>query len=322
MAKHRKADRGENGETLEANGERRHRIDDGVPPEIAPEEDFPPIRTDQGVFDLDDPVLPDWIADRALRSGGYPYSRQMPHKLYDPALEALQVELVKLQKWINRTGTRLVILFEGRDTAGKGSAIFAFRRYLNPRSARLVALAKPSDIERGQWYFQRYVAELPTAGELTMFDRSWYNRAGVETVMGFCTREELKIFLRQAPALEASLVESGIFLIKFWLDIGREMQLKRFHARRHDPLKIWKLSPIDAAAMQRWSDYSFARDQMLAATHTPRTPWTIVRANDRRRGWLAVMRHVLQQFEYAGKDEALVNQIDRKIIGPRLRLAP
>jgi polyphosphate kinase 2 len=285
-----------------------------VPVVLIPEVDSPRLVTKQGSFDLDDPVLPDWVEREALKSGGYPYDDTMKDKLYEEELETLQVELVKLQHHAGKTGLRIVIVFEGRDAAGKGGAIFALRQYLNPRSARIVALPKPSEAEAGQWYFQRYVAHMPTAGEIVLFDRSWYNRGGVEPVMGFCTPAQCRIFLKQAPAFEKMLVEAGIVLFKFWLDIGRAMQLKQFHQRRHDPLKIWKLSPMDYAAMAKWDAYTAARDEMLAATHTKTAPWTFVRTNDKKRGRLAVIRHVLGALDYAGKDKKAIGKADPLIL--------
>jgi polyphosphate kinase 2 len=218
-------------------------------------------------FDLDDPKLPRAIKEAALGSDGYPYSEKLDKDVYADELRVLQVELVKLLAWQGDTGARSVLLFEGRDASGKGGLIKAVREHLNPRHARIVALAAPSDRERGQWYFQRYVAELPAAGEMVLFDRSWYNRAVVEPVMGFCTPEQTERFLAEAPLFERMLVDDGIQLFKFWLTIGREMQLKRFHDRRHDPLKVWKISPVDLAAMEKWDDFTAARDRMFAATH-------------------------------------------------------
>jgi polyphosphate kinase 2 len=207
-------------------------------------------------FDLDDPELPAWIEDAAMTSGGYPYDEALKRKPYKKELAALQLELLKLETHIERTGGRLIVLFEGRDASGKGSCISRFLERLNPRHARSVALTKPTETERGQWYFQRYVANLPTKRDIVLFDRSWYNRAGVERVMGFCTEEQVRDFLRDAPEFEALLVRDGIKLFKFYLSIGREMQLKRFHERRHDPFKRWKITDIDLAAIDKWDAYS------------------------------------------------------------------
>lgn len=264
-------------------------------------------------FDLDDPKLPDWARKSAFASGGYPHAEKLDEDSYAKRLEALQKELVKVQFWLQRTGGRVMALFEGRDAAGKGGAIAAFRQNLNPRLLRAVALAKPSDVERGQWYFQRYAQHLPTAGETVLFDRSWYNRAGVEPVMGFCTPEQRDSFLKEAPRFEAMIANSGIRLFKFFIDIGQEMQLKRFHDRRHDPLKVWKLSPIDLKALTKWDDYTAARDRMLAATHSAHAPWTIIRGNDKRRARLAVMQVVLSALDYEAKDKARIGEIDGAI---------
>jgi len=266
-------------------------------------------------INLDDPVLPSSIRKAALTSGGYPYADRLDEKDYAKELRLLQIELLKLQSHIRETGERLVVVFEGRDAAGKGSTINRFMQHLNPRHARVVALAKPNETERGQWYFQRYIKELPTAGDIVFFDRSWYNRAGVERVMGFCTHAEVEKFLREASHFEHSLVRDGIRLVKFWLTIGREMQLKRFHARRHDPLKRWKLSDIDLAAIGKWHDYTRARDEMFKHCHTPDAPWTVIRANDKRRTRLNAIRHVLTLFTYPDRNEKAVASPDPLIVG-------
>ena len=220
-----------------------------------------------------------------------------------------------MQFWQQKTGKRIMAVFEGRDAAGKGGAIHATMSNMNPRSARIVALTKPTETERGQWYFQRYVATFPTAGEFVLFDRSWYNRAGVEPVMGFCTPEQYEKFLKATPRFEKMIVSDDIQLFKFWLNIGREMQLKRFHDRRHDPLKIWKLSPMDIAALNKWDDYTEKRDRMLKETHTDQAPWTVVRGNDKRRARLNLIRHILTTLDYEGKDEKAIGEVDRKIVG-------
>lgn len=265
-------------------------------------------------FDLDNPELPGAIKEAELTAGGFPYDRRMKRKAYEEQLEALQIELAKLQVHALKTGIRVVALFEGRDSAGKGSCIKRFMEHINPRHAHAVALPKPTERERGQWYFQRYAEHLPTAGEIVLFDRSWYNRAGVERVMGFCTEEELADFLREAPQFEAMLVRDDIHFFKFFLTIGRETQLKRFHDRRHSPLKHWKISAIDMAALDKWDDYSTARDEMLRFTHTKTCPWTIIHANDKRRARLNSMRVVLSQIDYEGKDDRVVGQPDPKIV--------
>ena len=266
-------------------------------------------------FDIDDPELPEWIEKAAMRSGGYPYDRKLRKKVYARDLELLQIELVKLQAHVREKGWRLVLLFEGRDAAGKGGAIFTLRQYLNPRHARVVALSKPTETEMGQWYFQRYVNHLPTRGEIVMFDRSWYNRAGVEPVMGFCTPKQTARFLDEVPQFERILVEDGTLFFKYWLNIGREMQMKQFHQRRHNPLKRWKLSPIDLKALDKWDEYTAARDRMLAATDTDVAPWTIVRANDRRRARLEIIRSVLRRLDYGGKNPNVSMAPDPQIIG-------
>ncbi|MBN9058396.1 MAG: polyphosphate kinase 2 [Rhizobiales bacterium] len=311
-----KADGGKNGNGKDGNGKKEESKPAApLPIQLQPTVDAAPIETKLGSFDLDDPQLPAWVDESAFRSGGYPYDKSLKSDKYEEELTALQIELVKLQHHVIEKGLKVVMLFEGRDAAGKGGAIFALRQYLNPRNARDVALPKPSDTERGQWYFQRYVAELPTAGEIVTFDRSWYNRAGVETVMGFCTPDERKVFLQQAPVLEAGLIDSGTILFKFWLDIGQEMQLKRFHERRHNPLKIWKLSPMDYAALGKWKDYSKARDSMLEATHTDKSPWIIALATDKRRARLNIIRYVLGKIDYPGRDKDIVREPDPLILG-------
>jgi polyphosphate kinase 2 len=266
-------------------------------------------------FRLEDPALPEAIAASALASGDYPYGERMKRKAYEAELRLLQIELLKLQSHARATGERLVVLFEGRDAAGKGSTIKRFMQHLNPRHARAVALAKPDETERRQWYFQRYVKELPAAGDMVLFDRSWYNRAGVERVMGFCTPGDVTKFLRDAPAFEEGLVRDGFRLVKFWLTIGREMQLKRFHDRRHDPLKTWKLSDVDLAAIDKWDEYGAAKEEMFQYTHNLDTPWTVIRANDKRRTRLNAIRNVLALFDYKGKDAAVAKAADPLIVG-------
>lgn len=267
------------------------------------------------VFDIDNPKLPDWVDDTALTSGGFPYKKKMKSEQYEAELEALQIELVKAQLSMRQTGQRILALFEGRDAAGKGGSIFAIHGALNPRYARVVALTKPTETEAGQWYFQRYVTHFPSKGEMVLFDRSWYNRAGVEPVMGFCSPQEHKHFLKVTPSFEQLIVDEGIHFFKFWLNIGREMQLKRFHDRRHDPVKIWKLSSMDVAALTKWKDYTQMRDLMVEKTHTTFAPWTIVRANDKRRARLNIIRHILHTIDYEGKDKKAIGEIDDKILG-------
>ncbi len=272
-------------------------------------------RANKKKFDIDDPKLPDWIEEGALQSGGYPYTSKMKSDEYQETLTRLQIELVKLQSWLQNSGERVVTIFEGRDAAGKGGTIFTMREYMNPRTARNVALTKPTETERGQWYFQRYVAHFPTAGEFITFDRSWYNRAGVETVMGFCTPAQLETFLVETPDFERMIVTDGIHLFKFWLDIGQEMQLKRFHERRHSPLKHWKFSPMDVAGVSRWDEYSAALNVMLERTDTGYAPWTIIRSNDKRRARLAAIRRILLTLPYEGRDLAAIGSEDQSIIG-------
>jgi polyphosphate kinase len=269
----------------------------------------------QYVFDIDNPILPPAIQARALTSGGYPYDEEMKKKAFKEELLPLQLELLKLQTTIQETGERFVALFEGRDASGKGSCISRFLQRLNPRHARSVALSKPTEVERGEWYFQRYVAHLPTAGDMVLFDRSWYNRAGVERVMGFCTPAQTETFLRDAPDFEALLVRDGIHLFKFYLVIGREMQLMRFHERRHDPFKRWKITDIDVAAMDKWDEYTRAQAEIFKRTSTPQSPWIIVFANDQRRARVETIRWVLSKSDYADKDARVVGTPDPKIIG-------
>jgi polyphosphate kinase 2 len=266
-------------------------------------------------FDLNAPKLPPAIEEAALGSGGYPYKKRLKRKPYEEELGRLQSQLLKLQSHVQAEGQRVLILFEGRDAAGKGGTIARFLEHLNTRHARSVALNKPSDIERGQWYFQRYVARFPTAGEIVFFDRSWYNRAGVERVMGFCSEDEVADFLRDTPDFEELVVRDGIKLFKFFLTLGREMQLKRFHERRHDPFERWKLSPIDIASIAKWDDYSHAQAEMFRYTHTAACPWRVVRANDQRRARLEAIRAVLSTLDYKGKDEKIVGRPDPLIVG-------
>ena len=267
-------------------------------------------------FDVDDPDLPEWIRDGALTSDNFPYQERLKNRHYNDQLEKLQIELVKLQSHLLESGKRVVILFEGRDAAGKGGSIKAYREHLNPRNTRLVALPKPNDSERTQWYFQRYVAHLPAAGETVLFDRSWYNRAGVEPVLGFCTSAQTDQFFNEVPQFEEMLVDDGIHLFKFWLNIGHETQLKRFHARRHNPLKIWKLSPVDRKSLQMWDEYTSARDRMFDRTHTALAPWTVIRTNDKRRGRLNLIRTVLTDLDYPQKDEEEIGELDPLIAMP------
>ncbi len=267
-------------------------------------------------FDIEARELPPEIAAAAFASGGYPYPSKLKTKKYLKQLRQLQIELIKVQSWAQQSGARVVIVFEGRDSAGKGGTIKRFKEHMNPRHARVVALPKPNDRERGEWYFQRYVKHLPTSGEIVIYDRSWYNRAGVEPVMGFCTDAQREEFFVEAPAFESALVRSGIRVFKFWLTIGREEQLRRLHARRHDPLKRWKLSPIDLKAIHKWDEYTAARKLMFARTDLPDSPWTVIRTNDKRRGRLNAMRAFLSRLPYTGKDEAVACAPDPLITAP------
>ena len=266
-------------------------------------------------FDIDDPKLPDWVEKNKLTSGSYPYDHKMKRKEYEATLALLQVELVKAQAWMQKSGERVLALFEGRDAAGKGGTIFVMRQYMNPRTARNVALPKPTETEQGQWYFQRYVAHFPTSGEFVTFDRSWYNRAGVEPVMGFCTPEQHARFLAEVPHFERLIHNDGIHFFKFWLNIGREMQLDRFHDRRHSKLTSWKFSPIDIAGVAKWDDYTRVRKEMMERTHSDAAPWTVIRSNDKRRARLAAIRRVLLSLPYEGRDLEVIGQEDDKIIG-------
>jgi polyphosphate kinase 2 len=266
--------------------------------------------------DDDDPVLVD-------RSGnhidtwrqGYPYDQRMDRDEYEQHKRLLQIELLKLQNWVKAEGRRLVVVFEGRDAAGKGGTIKRFMEHLNPRGARTVALEKPSERESTQWYYQRYVQHLPAAGEIVMFDRSWYNRAGVERVMGFCSDAQYDEFMRQTPLFEQMLVSDGIDLVKFWFSVSADEQRTRFAIRQVDPVRQWKLSPMDIASLDKWGTYTAAKEAMFAATVTPAAPWTVVKSNDKKRARVEAMRHVLSLFDYANKDGSIVGRPDERIVG-------
>ena len=246
---------------------------------------------------------------------GYPHDEKLSRKIYDEDIEALQIELVKMQAWAKESGARIAIVFEGRDAAGKGGTIKRFRENLNPRGARVVALSKPTEAEATQWYFQRYVAHLPSGGEITFFDRSWYNRGVVEHVFGFCTPEQRDRFFRQVPEFEETLADDGIRLFKFWLNVGRAEQLKRFLDRESDPLKQWKLSWIDVEGLKKWDAYSAAIQDTLQKTHRDAAPWTIIRSDDKRRARLQAIRTVLHALDYDRKDVKAIGAIDPKICG-------
>ena len=249
---------------------------------------------------------------------GYPYPERMAREDYERFKRLLQIELLKLQEWIKETGERLVIVFEGRDAAGKGGTIKRFMEHLNPRGARVVALAKPNERERGQWYFQRYVRHLPSAGEIVLFDRSWYNRAGVERVMGFCSPKQHAEFIRQAPLFEQMLVNDGISLTKLWFSVSPAEQRTRFTIRQVDPVRQWKLSPTDLASLDKWQDYTAAKEDMFAWTDTEVAPWTVVKSNDKKRARVNAMRHVLSKFDYDNKDHEVVGRPDPLIVGRAL----
>ena len=268
---------------------------------------------ESGIDDHEDAI-------RSFQSREYPYARKISRAVYEKRKAALQVELLKVQKWTKETGQRIVILFEGRDAAGKGGTIKRFMEHLNPRGARVVALEKPTDEERGQWYYQRYIKHLPTAGEIVLFDRSWYNRAGVERVMGFCTPMEYLEFMRQTPQFERMLVNSGIRLFKFWFSVTQDEQVRRFKLRETDPLKQWKLSAIDQVAVSKWDDYTQAKEAMFFYTDTADAPWTVIKSNDKKRARLNCMSHFLHHLPYTGKDRRAVHAPDPKIVGPASHL--
>ncbi|MEH6737741.1 MAG: polyphosphate kinase 2 [Sulfitobacter sp.] len=250
-----------------------------------------------------------------ILSGSYPHQNRMGRKSYERDMAALQIELVKLQAWVRESGTRIAMVFEGRDAAGKGGTIGRFRMNLNPRGAHVVALSKPSDEERSQWYFQRYIKHLPSEGEIKFFDRSWYNRGVVEPVFGFCTDQQNKQFFTQVQPFEQMLVEDDIHLFKFWLNVGREEQLRRMLQREQDPLKQWKLSGIDVKGLNLWEEYTAAIQDTLTRSHSPHAPWTIVRSDDKRRARLSAIRTILHHFDYTHKDVNAIGDIDTSICG-------
>jgi polyphosphate kinase 2 len=258
---------------------------------------------------------PDEVLSADWRDGGYPYRNLMRRSAYETQKYRLQVELLKLQAWVKETGQRVVIVFEGRDAAGKGGTIKRMMEHLNPRGARVVALEKPSEVERGQWYFQRYVQHLPTRGEIVLLDRSWYNRAGVERVMGFCTDAEYTEFMRQTPEFERQLVRSGVHLIKFWFSVSRNEQRRRFKERENHPLKQWKLSPVDLASLDKWEDYTRAKEAMFFETDTADAPWTVIKSDCKKRARLAAMRYVLHKLPYGTKDVDHIGKLDPLIVG-------
>ena len=253
-------------------------------------------------------------SDSAPLPADYPYKTRMSRRVYEKEKKKLQIELLKVQSWVKESGQRIVSLFEGRDAAGKGGTIKRYMEHLNPRGARVVALEKPTETERGQWYFQRYIQNLPTAGEMVFFDRSWYNRAGVERVMGFCEPQEYLLFMRQAPELERMLVASGVHLFKFWFSVSREEQLRRFVSRYSDPLKHWKLSPVDVQSLDLWDAYTEAKNAMFFHTHTKDAPWVIIKSDDKKRARLNCIRHFLHALDYPGKDLDAIGETDSLIV--------
>jgi len=269
----------------------------------------------QPAFSSSRSKVPDEELSGNWREGGYPYKNLLSRKSYEKQKFQLQVELLKLQNWVKETGQKVVILFEGRDAAGKGGTIKRFMEHLNPRGARVVALEKPSEVERGQWYFQRYVQHLPTAGEIVLFDRSWYNRAGVERVMGFCDTDEYNEFMRQAPEFERNLVRSGVYVIKFWFSVGRKEQRRRFKEREVHPLKHWKLSPIDLASLEKWDDYTKAKEAMFFYTDTADSPWTVIKSDCKKRARLNAMRYILHKLPYSNKELDRIGQVDPLLVG-------
>lgn len=257
----------------------------------------------------DDELVHNW------REAEYPYKNLMSRKNYERKKYDLQVELLKLQNWVKKSGNRVIILFEGRDAAGKGGTIKRLMEHLNPRGARVVALEKPTDEERGQWYFQRYIKHMPTKGEIVLFDRSWYNRAGVEKVMGFCSDKEYAEFMKQTPEFERHIVQSGIILIKFWFSVSKDEQKRRFKERESHPLKQWKLSPIDIASLDKWDDYTIAKEQMFFHTDTSETPWIVIKSNCKKRARLNAIKYILNKVPYDDKNLSIIGKMDSLIIG-------
>jgi polyphosphate kinase len=264
--------------------------------------------------------LPDTMSGKELLKlthavGDYPYPEKLSLKEYEQEKQLLQTELLKVQSWVKEHQQKIVILFEGRDAAGKGGTIKRFMEHLNPRAAHVVALEKPSQREQGEWYFQRYVRQLPTKGEMALFDRSWYNRAGVERVMGFSGANEYLEFMRQAPLLERMLVNEGTLLTKYWFSVTRQEQLRRFHSRKHDPLKHWKLSDIDLLSLDKWDEYTEARKSMFFYTDTADARWVVIKSDDKKRARINSMRHFLYSLDYPNKDHTIAHQPDPKIVG-------
>ena len=267
-------------------------------------------------MDLDKTKSKSATLRKLYESGIYPYETPMLRDEYEETKVQLQAELMKLQKWVKEEGQRIVALFEGRDAAGKGGTIKRFMEHLNPRYAKVVALEKPTPNELGQWYFQRYIQHLPTQGEMSFFDRSWYNRTGVELVMNFCTQSQYKEFLQQVPLIEKMFVETGIIFFKFWFSVSRLEQARRFYARQCSPLKQWKLSPIDRASLDKWPEYTKAKEAMFLHTDTPHAPWTVIKSDDKKRARINCLRFFLHSLDYPGKDESIVQKPDPKIVLP------
>ena len=255
---------------------------------------------------------------RYFRENLYPYPKKMGNREYNAQILPLQIELVKLQNWIREVGERLIIIFEGRDAAGKGGSIRRFMEHWNPRGARVVALDKPSEVEQGQWYFQRYVSHFPSAGEIVLFDRSWYNRAGVERVMGFSSEGDYRLFIQQAPILEKMIVDSGINIVKLYFSVSRHEQLRRFQQRANDPLKQWKVSAVDIRSIDKWEEYTEAKEAMFLLTHSEGAPWTIIKSDDKKRARINAIRHVLNTLGYEGRDASVAKRPDPSIVASSL----
>ena len=269
---------------------------------------------DENLYSLEFDEFPEELESLTFPHGDYSFKKKLKRKKFEKRLWRLQIELVKLQKWVRENNERIVMVFEGRDAAGKGGTIKRFNLNLNPRHARVVALSKPSDTERGQWYFQRYVRHMPTDGEMVFFDRSWYNRSGVERVFGFCSEEEVQVFFSEAPVFEGMMVREGIHLFKFWLTVSRAEQLKRFYERKTSLVKNWKLSPIDVKSVRKWDQYTKAIADQISRTDSASAPWTIIDSNDQRRARLAAIQTVLSAFDYDGKDESNIGTLDNRVI--------
>ena len=280
----------------------------------------PALPEEPGTEESVSSVLDSRVEESGFSNGAYPYKKKIGLREYEEAKNLLQIELLKMQNWVKETGQRVAVLFEGRDAAGKGGTIKRFMEHLNPRGAHVWALEKPSEREKGEWFFQRYIACLPTAGEISLFDRSWYNRAGVDRVMGFCNSAQYLEFMRQAPQLERMLVNDGIHLFKYWFSVSREEQLRRFQSRKGDLLKQWKLSPIDLQSLDKWDEYTDAKEAMFFYTDTADAPWTVIKSDDKKRARINCMRDFLSRLDYPDKDEEVVDLCDPLIAGPANRI--